>query len=524
MRTSRLTAVLERTLHAKAAQATDPDTTATTPVFDPSRPVPRPGLDQGVRDERDSLLDPGRDGSADPDDDFRIAAPPTRRARPSRRRALLLVPAAACVAAVALAGAVALRGDDAADITVRPLDLGNPPAGWLVPAWVPDGMALWGVDTSSYEQSDSPDPDTIPQLLGDPAGDRAIYVTSHRYEISPDTAEDVAVRGTTGSAGTGWGAAEEELGDAVRWEERGVSITALYRGVTRDAAITALDALEWRSDDPLDGFAPPADDAWPLRAEATSRDTVTHDATLLYSEGVPAVDAQNGQSGLMIYTSSSSTISAGYLETWYLEGSGDGTGPLVTSRDGREVSAHWPDGRSVIVSPMAPESPLTSDVLESIALSATVATAADIASLRDATETRIETLPVVATADTAIGAVDIRADRGFVRLCLRRPGSAGADCDTSALGGSEWADGSATATAQWTVEGSWNFAVASRGEVPRIVDGSDPTVPPSEAGELPAETTVVGDWTVQLVLPPPGVDSICFGSEAAMSCTAARPE
>lgn len=524
MRTSRLTAVLERTLDAKAAQAVDPDAAATVPPFDPHWTMATAGRRQRLG-EVHLLRLAGEPAASDDLDDAGVSSLPPGGTRPVRRRPWLLVPAAACLVAVALAGAVTLPSDeDDADVDVRPLQIGDPPAGWLVPTWLPDGLELWGMDTSSYQPAGGDDPETIPQLFGDPGADRAIYVTSHRYEISPGTAEDVAVRGTTGSAGTGWGAAEEDLGEAVRWEERGVSVTALYRGVGREEAIAVLDALEWRSDDPRDGFAPPADDAWPLRAEATSRAMVARDATLLYSEGVPAAAAQHGQSALTVHTSSSSAISAGYVESWYLEGSGDGTGPLVTYRDDwHELSVHWPDGRSVTISPQGTDTALTRSDLERIATSVTVATSTDLTGVREAAESRIEALPVVAAADTGIGNVDIRAEGGFVRLCLRRPGSGGPECDTSTLGGSASPDGSATATAQWAIDGGWAVTVASRGDVPRIFDGSDPTVPPL-AREVAAETSVVGDWTVQLVQPPQGVDTICFGDEAATSCIARQPD
>lgn len=554
MRTSRLTAVLERTLDAKAAQATEPGTAATDTRFDRHRFDPRrattTGGRRGVRriDDDGDLPDPapaptpdeseGLDGSEHRDgfdsrdgsddlDDLDLAALPTThgsRSRSVRGRRRVLVAAATCVVvAMALAGVLVLRngsGTDDADLAVRPIDLGDPPDGWLVPAWVPDGLELWGIDTSTSEPADGGDPATIPQLFGDPAGDRTLYITSHRYEISPTTAEDVTVRGTTGSGGIGWGAAEEELGGAVRWDERGASITALYRGVSEEEAVAFLDTLEWRTDDPLDGFAPPADEDWPLRAEATSRSTVTREAHLLYSAGVPAVDGGMGSGNVLrVGTSTSSAISSGYLETWYLEGSGDGTGPLISYRDDwHELIVHWPDGRSVQVSPQDDGASLTRDDLERIATSTIVATTSDVTALRGEAQGRIESLPVVATAGTAIGAIDIHAESGLVRLCLRRPAGHGAECETSTMGGGQWGEGSATATSQWTIDGSWNFAIASRGHVPRIFDGSDPNVPFRDAGELPVETIVVGDWTVQLVQAPPDVDAICFGDEAAQSC------
>lgn len=536
MRTDRLTAILERTLEAKAAQAADPDATTVVAPFDPDRPASTVGLGHAARRTGDGdRLAPVPDGSGqlsrdlsgDLDDLDLAGLPAARGAGSGRGRRRMLVPAAACVAvAMGLAVAVVVRdGNDDADLAVRPVELGDPPDGWLVPTWLPEGLELWGLDTSTSEPVNGSDPATIPQLFGDPAGDRAFYITSHRYEISPTTAHDVDVRGTTGSAGTGWGAAEEELDDAIRWDERGVSITALYRGVTEEEVIALLDTLEWRTDDPLDGFAPPGDDTWPLRAEATSRSTVTGSASLLYSEGVPARDGGRGSgNALQVHTSTSSAISTGYLETWYLEGAGDGSGPLVSYRDDwHELSVHWPDGRSVQVSPEDHGASLTRDELERIATSTTAASTDEIAALREGAESRIESLPIVATADTTIGAVDIHAESGFVRLCLRRPARPGAECETSTMGGSEWGEGSATATAYWTIDGSRSFTIASRGEVPRIYDNSDPTTPAPQSGELAAETTLVGDWTVQLVRPP-GADSFCFGSEAAMSCVGGQRE
>jgi hypothetical protein len=492
MTSRRLTVVLERTLEAKAAQETD-------------------------------ALAHEQDDGDDPPAPLLLADRPRRRRRPRR----LLVSAAACLAVVALvAGALVLQGDgdEVDDVAVRSLTYGDPPDGWLVPSWVPEGMALWGIDTTSGEREDAEVGGTIPQLLGDPEGGRAIYITSHRYELRPDTVEGVAVRGATGSTGTGWGAAEEELGDAVRWDERGVTLTALYRGTSRDEAIAVLDALEWRSDDPLDGFAPPADDAWPLRAEATSRDTVDRGASLLYSsEEAPGADTPAGLDGLSIYTSSSSTISAGYLETWYLEGDGDGTRPLVTPRHGHELSVHWPDGRSATVMADSTGPPPSLDAMHRIAESVTVADESQVADLRAAIGARVEALPVVATAETGIGTVEVHGNGTLLSLCLRRPGGTPATCGTSTYGGGAYSDGGTLVTADWTVDGRWYVGLASRGETHQILGSGDRSAA-SDAGLLPAETVVSGDWLFRLVEPGPDIQSVCTGDENAMSCAHTRPE
>ena len=504
MMTSRLTAVLERTLDAKAAQATDADTDPAAPPFDPTR---RPFAAARIPDDGAAP-----DGLHDVDLD--IATLPDGRSRAGDRRRRLVVRVAACLSVVALgAGAVALAtdgdgdsgGDGDEDVAVRPLTIGDPPDGWLVPAWLPEGVTLSGVDAVTYPRTEAGPHGTIPQLFGDPEGGRAIYITSG-LEISPEITEGVAVRGATSSAGAALGMPEQDLGNAVRWDERGVSITALYRGVTQDEAIAMLDALEWRSDDPRDGFAPPAGEAWPLRAEATSRDTVDRSAALVYHEATAGAEPHDE---LYVRTMSSSTATAGYLATWYLEGEGDGTGPLVTRRDEvHEVSVHWPDGRSVTVEdPGDGEPSLDADTIERIAESVTLADEADLAALRASLGTRIAGLDPVATANTSIGAVDVHDDGGFLRLCLRRAGGPTATCDTEATAIGNM-PGAAMASAEWTVDGTWYVAIAARGDAPKVIGAGGFQAIAPELPALPAETVVDGEWTVQLVAPAPDIDSV----------------
>jgi len=221
-------------------------------------------------------------------------APPLRvvsRREPARRRPRLLLPAAAVVAVLALvsAGAIALHRDSPEE-AVSTAALGDPPDGWLLPTWVPGGMELWGLEFSSWpaEERGSEPGTTIPQLFGDPDGGRAIYVNSSEFEVVADTAEPVTVRGRSGQAGPAWDVAENDVGEAITWTERGGTITALYKGTTRDEAIAVLDSLDWRSDDPADGFAPPGDDAWALRGEVTSWRSAGHEAGFTYSQGVPS--------------------------------------------------------------------------------------------------------------------------------------------------------------------------------------------------------------------------------------------
>lgn len=482
--TRRLTAVLTHTLEVKAEQA---KTAGATPS----------------------------DRSDEPPDYSETRLPAGRRLR-------LLPAAAAAVAVVGLAaaGAVAILRDPAKE-RVSTATLGDPPDGWLVPAWVPEGMDLWGLDFSSLsgqERLDDPR-DTVPQLFGDPDEGRAIYITSSVYEVNADTAEPVSVRGQTGRAGPTWDAEENDVGQAITWDERDVTITAMYKGTTLEEAIAVLDSLEWRSDDTAHGFASPNDDAWALRGEVASWPPDSHAASFAYSQGVPSYDSTGGRPGFwIIHTEASSAVSAGYLAGWYTEGSevGGGEGPVSTFDDASgRLEVFWPDGRSISIEPVAgpgAQSP-SREELERIARSLTVASEADLGALRDQAEANVAALPVLASGETTIGRVEVRGDGDFLRLCLDRPADGPLTCATDTLGGTE---------ADWMIDGKWYVTVASTTNDFQIVGGHDPSRAP-DAGELPAETTTAGEWTFYLVAPPPGIDQVCFSSPGGVSCGPIRP-
>jgi hypothetical protein len=518
----RLTATLTRTLEVKAGQAmtTDPNA-ADAPLVDPTHQPSNVSVVTELTDLTD-LLDDGRDILGRSRGWVVDGRSPTGRRR-------LLVPAAAVIVVLALlgGGAVGLRGGSN-DKQVGTVVVGDAPDGWLVPTWVPEGMELWGVEWSgSSDQLQTSEPGTIPQLFGNPDGGRAIYITSFRYEVPLDTADQVTVRGQDGQAGPGWDAEETDMGDAITWDERGATVTALYKGMSQDEAIAALASLEWRSDDPADGFAPPADGSLPLSAEVSSRQPVGRDVTLVYSEGVPAAGTDEGRLGLWIHASTGGAVSAGYLEGWYEQGPEAGGGERPVSRydqDWHELTVLWPDGRSIDISPAGvPQSELPSrEMLERIADSLAVSAEADLAALRDTSEANIEALPVLASTETSIGTVQVHGESGFLQMCLGRPSEQGPSCMTDTLGGRSFDDGTAIATAEWTVDGTWYVAVATKGDEPQVVGGRNRSGSP-DAGELPAETTTIGEWTLRLVQPAPDIELVCTSSASAMSCSHQRP-
>jgi hypothetical protein len=516
IRSRQLTSSLTRTLEVKAEQAmTAYAGAADAPMFDRTRgssAVSELAEQTGLLDDAHEI--PGRS---------RRRA--TAHRLPTKRRRLL-VAAASIVALAVLGAAVIARQGGSNHERARTVTVGDPPNGWLVPTWVPEGTELWGVEWDSGQPQFS-EPGTAPQLFGDPAGGRAIYITSFRYELHPDGTEPVTVRGQAGRAGRGWDVEEADMGDAIAWDERGATITALYNGMSRAQAIAALGSLEWRSDDPVDGFAPPTDSSLPLRGEVSTRQHVSRAVTLLYSQGPPASSTATGRLGLEIHTSTSSGISAEYLEEWYQQGSEarDGQGPLSRYEPDRHaLTVLWPDGRSISISPtgVSPSELPSREILERIADSVTVATEADLADQRDMADANIVALPVLQSAETSIGTVEIHGDSHFLRLCLRDPSGQGPTCMTGTFGGGAIDDETAVATAEWTINGVWYVAVASKGDQPQIVGGHDRTAP--DAGQLPAQTSTAGEWTIRLVQPAPDIDLVCTNSQGTISCNHHRPD
>jgi hypothetical protein len=449
------------------------------------------------------------------------ASPTDREDEPPAGRRRRLLPAAAVVAVLALgaAGAIALLRDPA-DEQVTTADLGDPPDGWLVPGWVPDGMQLWGVDysSSSGDERLSEPGTTIPQLFGDPDEGRAIYITSSQYEVFADTAEPVTVRGETGQAGRTWDVEENDVGDAVTWDERGATITAMYKGTTRAEAIAVLDSLQWRSDDTAEGFASPDDAAWALRGEGDSWPT-GHQATFEYSEGVPSHDSTGDRPGLKISTEASSAVSTGYLAGWYTHGAevGGGERPVSTFDDASgRLEVFWPDGRSIIINPLPGSVAAPSrEEVDRIANSLTVTSEADLGALRDEAEANVAALPVLASGETTIGRVEVRGEGDFMRLCLDRPADGPRTCATDTLGGTG---------ADWMIDGTWYVTVASTTNDFQFIGSTDASRAP-DAGELPAETTTAGEWTIYLVAPPRDIEQVCLSSDGGnqVGCSFTRP-
>lgn len=511
-RRRRLAATLTTTLRTKAAQATESLETRPPGRFDPAR-RPSPSPLSGLVDLDGQWSGSSRTSGSEEWVPLQAPVPP----RPRRR----LVAAAALVVAAALVGAVgAVRVvvSDGDDGMARTSDTTVPagPEGWLVPTWVPEGMEVWNVQWS--DGSHQPGADTswgTFQLFGDPDAGRAIYVQAgQEYEESTADAEPIRIRGQSGWAGPAIDIEihTDERIDSIFWNEAGATITALFRGMTAAEAVAAVEAMEWRSGTPEGGFAPPADGSLPLRGESLSSEG-TVGASFFYSEGVPATDGLS----LSIVTSTEPSTPIGYLDEWFYRGdqvppADDGARHEFDS-ESHELRVSWPDGRTVLVSPGLPTSDDRlpgRDVLERIVDSLVVGTEADLAPLRDRFESNVEALPVLASAETSAGSLELhgvgsgRAD--FQRLCLRRPDQPGLDCGQGpGIAGD--------LVASWDVAGVWYVGVAATGYEPEVLGRAADDESAGEA--LPGEDRSDGEWNLLLVQPPADVAYVHIDTDAA---------
>lgn len=415
----------------------------------------------------------------------------------SQRKAWLALAAAVRVLALAAAAAVALTGGDRPD----PAAVSGAPAGWLLPTWLPEGTTVWGVEASRVaDGAAGTERDwSIVQLFGDPGAGRAIYVQASGGSRAepPEGARPVTVRGTSG-----WAAPRvdtEESVDTVVWDERGATVTALYKGLTAAEAIAALDALTWRSDGPHGGFDPPGDGTVPLRGENIEPGRATNTVRLLVSDGVPASTPGRGRLGLSVHAAVGDSMPLGYLDHWFHEEEG-GDGP-VRSFDAAtgELRADWPDGRELFLSPLGGDPRAVDEAtLDRIADGVAPGTGADLDALRGRAAAAVAGLPRLAAATTGAGTLEVRGEGGFAVLCLRTPYGGSADCRGAA--GLSFA-----ATGSWLAGGTWYVGVASTVGTPAIFGDRGASVTDDA---LPVESAIDGPWNLVLATVPPGVDGV----------------
>jgi len=362
-----------------------------------------------------------------------------------------LVVAAAAALVVVAAGIVSVvvsdpeRTDEATGTRVD-----SPVADeWLVPSWLPAGTKPWSV-TSSGPVDDGT---VVWQLFGDPSAGRAVYVELMDYDpdhlpLPPADGEPVTVRGVDGWAAVTSDVAEENPVDSIVWNERGVQLTAKYKGMTQAEALAAVEGLEARSASRTEGFDPPADGWLPLVGEAGPTGPSTQ---LLYSDGVPTSDSP----ALSILTTAAGGSSLGYLDAWFYEGgdaTSDGSAPVY--RTGSEsLLASWPDGRTVHIYSLNGD-PVDEATLQRIADSAATVDDSSLEGLKAAAAANVESLPTLASESLSV-TYELHGEGDFRRICLRLPDATELDCGELAHQPGDYAANS------WLVDGTWHVAVAT---------------------------------------------------------------
>ena len=447
-----------------------------------------------VPDER---FDPERSGLA-----LAVGAPPGRRPR-----ARLAAAAAVVVVAVA-GGVVALRSDPPADDAITDPGTGtsqeSPTMAWPtppttdgvpVPAGAPDGLDLWGV-TWWGPSPDATDPTRWAQLFGDPDDPAAALLVESQPAVPGGGGDGtpLLVRGH----GATLLPAKDRPDDAwtVAWDEDGAALSASFRGMTGDEAVTALDALQPRSGAGSAGFDAPAGGSLELLDEVLDPVAPPVTGVFTYRDQPPA---GNGPAGAVLEVrtaAATGSTTLAYLRTWF-NGS-RGTDGRATSQDTTGfLRVVTPDGLDVVGDPGGTAVP--PEVVEQVVASVAPVPATDLTALWTEANGRVAALPLVATIPLASGTLELRGDAPA--LCLRL--DVGPVCQTTRGSGDAVAiDGQVAASFQ--AGDAWYVAAASATGAPSL-----------EPDDLDPEEGADGTWHGLLVRPDAGVDQVdvMFGDQ-----------
>lgn len=304
-----------------------------------------------------------------------LAAPATPIG-PRRGRWMAVAAVVAVLAGVA-ATAVALRPEEPPqDVVAGSTTTAPTPTGptWLAPSAPPLGLELQSVDWRRQPEATG----RRAQLFEAPSGGRVLVLVQPSAVGGQGPGEAVVVRGAPGQA-----APSKDDGDrstTITWFEDAF-VEARFLGMGQAEAVALLDALEWRSADPIDGLGEPAPGAGRLVAEAAPQVT-TQNAELTYADAPTSVGPGEGTQ-VQIHTVVASEPTIAELEARYLADEAIADPEAVSSYDDEfgTLTITWADGGSAWVD--ANKTDVPAGDLRRIADSLVPTTEAQLLELRD---------------------------------------------------------------------------------------------------------------------------------------------
>ncbi len=119
--------------------------------------------------------------------------------------------------------------------------------------------------------------------------------------------------------------------------------------MTTDEAIAALNGLQWRSDDHMEGFAEPAGGSLPLVGESGPQPArIGTQTSLVYSNLPPPRAVTEGQALWLTTTRGTGETTTSYLQTWF-EGGRREDGSVEALGPSGGVTRSWSDGQTLSV-------------------------------------------------------------------------------------------------------------------------------------------------------------------------------
>jgi hypothetical protein len=371
----------------------------------------------------------------------------------------------------------------------------------LVPGWMPPGYELWALSATGA----GPGP-TRQSLHREGAAGSNPGVS---ISVGPGGRGDAVMAGHTRSGGTPVrvrgldGSRTAEYGTVwLVWDEQGVTIEVQGPDVDEAAMTAMVESLAWRApDDPMQGFAPPADPRWSLAAEMRGTREAKMETRSVYGRA--------DGSRLTVVVAGASAIDRAHPSR---SARARADGSLVDTDALGGVYVSFDDGRLVtVVADPWTAGPADQATVERIADGAVMVEPARLRQLRAEVSARLAARPAEVAVDLPTGRATMSRLPGNVTrfeagravgpyaLCLTvGPGAPVCGLDEAGL------DGAYTGL---LIDDRWYAVLATpAGTIGNPFDDDgreafDWTAPPGEGAE-------VGSWRFRVAVVPEGVISV----------------